>query len=29
MQRARHLVIVPDGIRLLDAAYFEHLSPGA
>mgnify|MGYP006267400219 CR=1 FL=1 len=27
MQRERHLVIVPDGIRLLDAAYFEHLSP--
>ena len=27
MQRARHLVIVPDGIRLMEAAYFEHLSP--
>ena len=27
MQRDRHLVIVPDGIRLLDAAYFEGLSP--
>jgi CRP/FNR family transcriptional regulator, anaerobic regulatory protein len=27
MQRERHLVIVPDGIRLVDAAYFEALSP--
>ena len=27
MQRDRHLVIVPDGIRLLDAAYFDGLSP--
>ena len=29
MQRDRHLVIVPDGIRLLDAAYFDHLSPSS
>lgn len=29
MQRERHLVIVPDGIRLLDGAYFDALSPSA
>ena len=27
MQRAHHLVIVPDGVRLLNTGYFEHLCP--
>jgi CRP/FNR family transcriptional regulator len=27
MQRDHHLVIVPDGVRLLDLAYFNTLAP--